>query len=138
MKITKQYLNGLTYTFLGCCINVHKELGPGLLENVYHQCLIEELKFEQINFSSEIDVSVKYRGKEIASKLRADLLIENCLVVELKSVKEIQPIFEAQLLTYIHLLKVPKGILVNFNSLNLFIEGQKTLVNDLFRELPEK
>lgn len=88
MEITKQYLNDLTYSFLGCCINVHKELGPGLLERVYHQCLIEELKYEEISSSSE--------------------------------------------------LKAPKGILVNFNCLNIFKEGQKTFVNDFFSELPAK
>lgn len=137
MKISKQYLNDLTYQLLGCCINIHKELGPGLLENVYHQCLIEELKYERISYLSELEVPIKYRGKKIETKLRADLLIEDCLVVELKSVKEIQPIFEAQLLTYMHLLKVPKGILVNFNCLNIFKEGQKTFVNDIFRELPK-
>lgn len=137
MKISKQYLNDLTYQLLGCCINIHKELGPGLLENVYHQCLIEELKYERISYLSELEVPIKYRGKKIETKLRADLLIEDCLVVELKSVKEIQPIFEAQLLTYMHLLKVPKGIIVNFNCLNIFKEGQKTFVNDIFRELPK-
>ena len=137
MKISKQYLNDLTYQLLGCCINVHKELGPGLLESVYHQCLIEELKYERISYASELEVPVKYRGKEINTKLRVNLLIENCLVVELKSVKEIQPIFKAQLLTYMHLLKVPKGIIVNFNCLNLFKEGQKTFVNTIFKELPE-
>lgn len=138
MEITKKYLNDLTYAFLGCCINVHKELGPGLLENVYHKCIIEELKYERISFISEIEVPIIYRGKEIEAKLKADLLIENCIVVELKSVKEVQPIFEAQLLTYMHLLKAPKGILVNFNCLNLFKEGQKTFVNDFFSELSEK
>ncbi|KGL62971.1 GxxExxY protein [Polaribacter sp. Hel1_85] len=136
IKITKQYLNDITYSFLGCCINVHKELGPGLLESVYHQCLIEELKYEGISFLSELEVPITYRSKKIEAKLRADLLIEDCLVVELKSVKEIQPIFEAQLLTYMHLLKARKGILVNFNCLNIFKEGQKTLINDFFRELP--
>jgi len=137
MRISKKYLSDLTYTLLGCCINVHKELGPGLLENVYHQCLIEELKYERISFKSELEVPVKYREKEIDTKLRVDLLIQNCLVVELKSVKEIQPIFEAQILTYMHLLKAPKGIIVNFNCLNLFKQGQKTFVNDIFRELSE-
>jgi GxxExxY protein len=138
MKITKQYLNDVTYKLLGCCINVHKELGPGLLESVYHQCLIEELKYEQISYESELEVPIKYRDKLVTTKLRSDLLIESCLVVELKSVKEIHPIFEAQLITYMHLLKVPKGILVNFNCVNIFKEGQKTFVNDLFRELPNK
>jgi len=137
MRISKKYLSDLTYTLLGCCINVHKELGPGLLENVYHQCLIEELKYERISFKSELEVPIKYREKEIDTKLRVNLLIQNCLVVELKSVKEIQPIFEAQILTYMHLLKAPKGIIVNFNCLNLFKQGQKTFVNDIFRELSE-
>ena len=137
MRISKKYLSDLTYTLLGCCINVHKELGPGLLENVYHQCLIEELKQERISFKSELEVPIKYREKEIDTKLRVDLLIQNCLVVDLKSVKEIQPIFEAQILTYMHLLKAPKGIIVNFNCLNLFKQGQKTFVNDIFRELSE-
>ncbi|WP_405568030.1 GxxExxY protein [Polaribacter sp. Asnod6-C07] len=136
MEITKKYLDDLTYTFLGCCINVHKELGPGLLESVYQQCIIEELKYNDISFSSELTIDLKYRGKEIDSKLRADLVIENCIVVELKSVKEFQPIFDAQLLTYMHLLKVPKGILINFNCLNIFKQGQKTFVNDIFYELP--
>ena len=137
MKITKKYLNDLTYKLIGCCINVHNELGPGLLESVYHQCLMEELKYERISYKLELEVPIKYRGKEIETRIRADLLIENCLVVELKSVKEIQPIFEAQLLTYMHLLKVPKGIIVNFNCLNIFKEGQKTFVNNIFRELQE-
>ena len=127
MELSKKYLDDITYKFLGCCINVHKELGPGLLENVYHQCLIEELKYEQISFSSELNVSVKYRTKIIDSKLRADLLIENCLVAELKSVKEIEQIHKAQILTYMHLLKLPKGIIVNFNCLNLFKQGQKNI-----------
>lgn len=99
--------------------------------------MIEELKYEKISFKSELEVPIRYREKEIDTKLRVDLLIQNCLVVELKSVKEIQPIFEAQILTYMHLLKAPKGIIVNFNCLNLFKQGQKTFVNDIFRELPE-
>lgn len=138
MNTSKKYLNDLTYKFLGCCINVHKELGPGLLESVYHQCLIEELKYEGISYQSELEIPINYRGKKIEAKLRADLFIENCLVIELKSVKEIQPIFEAQLLTYMHLLKAPKGIIVNFNCLNIFKEGQKTFVNDFFSELSEE
>ncbi len=136
MKISKQYLNDLTYAVLGCCINVHKELGAGLLESIYHQCLIEELKYENISFSSEMKVPILYKNIELDAKLRADLYIENCLVVELKAVDKIQPIFEAQLLTYMKLLRAPKGILVNFNCLNLFKEGQKTYVNKLFKSLP--
>ncbi|QTE22814.1 GxxExxY protein [Polaribacter cellanae] len=135
--ITKQYLDELTYAVIGCCINVHKELGPGLLENIYHQCLIEELKYERISYISEIIVPVSYRNIRIETNLRADLFIDNCLVLELKSTNEIKTIFEAQLLTYMKLLKAPKGILVNFNCLNIFKEGQKTFVNDIFNELPK-
>lgn len=117
---------------------MHNELGPGLLESIYHQCLIEELKYEEISFKSELEVPVKYRGKFIEAKLKADIFLEDCLVVELKSVQKFEPIFEAQILTYMNLLKAPKGILVNFNSLNIFREGQKTFVNNFFSELPEK
>lgn len=136
MNITRKYLDDLTYKVLGCCINVHKELGAGLLENVYHECLIEEFKYQNISFTSELTIPVSYRSINIETKLRADFLIENCLVIELKSVTEIKPIFEAQLLTYMKLLKAPKGILINFNVKNLMHEGQKTYVNDFFRNLP--
>lgn len=135
MKQTKKYIDDLTYKILGCCINVHKELGAGLLENVYHQCLIEELKFQKISFASELTIPVQYRNIEVNTKLRADLFIEKSLVIELKSVSEMKPIFEAQLLTYMKLLKAPKGILVNFNCKNLMHEGQKTYVNNFYRNL---
>lgn len=137
MEINKQYLNDLTYAFIGCCINVHEELGPGLLESVYHKCLMEELKYKGISFKSEISVPVKYRNLHIETDLKADLFIENCLVAELKAVESLKPIFQAQLLTYMNLLKAPKGILVNFNCKNVFREGQKTFVNDYFAELSD-
>lgn len=136
MTLTKKYLDELTYETIGCCIDVHKELGAGLLENIYHQCLIEELKHRNISFSTEHIIPVTYKNIILDTKLRADLLIENCLVIELKSVEKIKPIFEAQLLTYMKLLKAPKGILVNFNCRNIFNEGQKTFVNDFFNMLP--
>lgn len=76
-----------------------------------------------------------YREKELNVNFRCDLFVENCLVVELKSVTEMNPIFEAQLYTYMNLLKAPKGILINFNCSNIFKNGQKTFVNDYFRNL---
>jgi GxxExxY protein len=133
----KKYLNDLTYRVLGCCIAVHKELGPGLLESVYHKCLKHELHYNQIHFHSELAVRIDYKGLDVQADLRCDLLIENCLVLEIKSVEYVLPIHEAQLLTYMRLLKVPKGILVNFNTINIFKEGQKTFVNELFRNLPD-
>jgi GxxExxY protein len=127
----------LVYQVNGAAIEVHKNIGAGLLENVYHQCLKKELELRKINFSSELQIPLNYKGYELESKLRCDLLIENSLVVELKSVTEINPIFEAQLLTYINLLKVPIGLLINFNVKNIYYEGQKTMVNEYYRTLED-
>ena len=81
---------------------------------------------------------VHYKGIEIEAELRCDFLIENKIVVELKAVDAIAPVFEAQLLTYMKLLEKPKGILINFNCENLFEEGQRTYVNEYFRSLPDR
>ena len=133
--ITKKYLNELTFEIIGAAIEVHKIMGSGLLESVYHQCLEEELTHRKINFCTEMSIPVHYKGKDLNIDFRCDLFVENCIVVELKSVNELNPIFEAQLLTYMKLLKCPKGILLNFNCSNIFNEGQKTFVNEYFRNL---
>jgi GxxExxY protein len=137
MVITRSSLKDLVYQVNGAAIEVHKNIGAGLLENVYHQCLKKELELRKINFSSELQIPLNYKGYELESKLRCDLLIENSLVVELKSVTEINPIFEAQLLTYMNLLKVPIGLLINFNVKNIYYEGQKTMVNEYYRTLED-
>lgn len=137
MDLSKKYLDRLTYKVIGAAIEVHKALGPGLLESVYHKCLKKELELNGIRFQSELSVPVDYKGLEIDTELRCDLLIENTLAVELKSVDVMLPIHEAQILTYMRLLEVPKGILINFNSVNIFKEGQKTFVNELFRDLKD-
>lgn len=133
--ITKRYLNELTYEVIGAAIEVHKIMGPGLLESVYHHCLKEELKYRNINFLTELRIPVQYKDKELEIDFRCDLFVEKCLVVELKAVQEISAVFEAQLLNYMNLLKAPKGILLNFNCTNIFKEGQKTYVNEYFRLL---
>ena len=107
------------------------------MENVYHQCLKKELELRKINFSSELEIPLNYKGYQLESKLRCDLFIENSLVLELKSVSEISPIFEAQLLTYMNLLKAPIGLLINFNVKNIYYEGQKTMVNEYYRMLED-
>lgn len=134
---TQKYLDELTYNVIGACIEVHKIIGKGLLENIYHQCLKEELKHRKLNFHSEMKVPLIYKNKELNADLRCDLFVENCLVVELKTVSEISPIHEAQLLTYMKLSKAPKGIIINFNCHNIFKEGQKTFVNEYFKLLPK-
>ena len=134
-KVSQQYLNILTYEVIGASIEVHKIMGRGLLESVYHQCMIEELKHRKINFLTEMKIPVVYKSKELNIDFRRDLLVEDCLVVELKTVSEINSVFEEQLLTYMKLLKAPKGILLNFNCINIFKHGQNTFVNEYFKQL---
>ena len=136
MSYSKKYLDDLTYDIIGAAIEVHKHIGPGLLENVYHQCLAKEFDIREIGYSSEKLIEVKYKGIGIDTKLRYDFLVENAIIVELKSVSEFIPIFEAQLITYMKILDKPKGILINFNVNNIFDEGQKTIVSEMFWNLP--
>lgn len=136
--ITQKYLDDLTYEVIGSAIEVHKIIGRGLLESVYHQCLKEELSHRKINFFTEMKVPIIYKTKELVTDFRCDLFIENCLVVELKAVSEMSSMYEAQLLTYMKLLKAPKGIIINFNCFNIFNDGQKTFVNEYFKNLPER
>lgn len=132
MEITKTYLKDLVYQVNGAAIEVHKSLGPGLLEVVYHQCMLE---IRKISFQSECLIPIIYKEYKLDCKLKCDLVIENTLVVELKSVTEINPIFEGQILTYMNLLNAPIGLLINFNVKNIFYEGQKTYVNQFYNEL---
>jgi len=133
--MTKTYLNDLIYQVNGAAIEVHKTIGPGMLESIYHACLMHELTLNGIAFESELLIPIEYKGCRVKADLRCDLLIEGIIPVELKAVEKILPIHEAQLLTYMALLKAPKGLLLNFNCTNLFREGQKTLVNNLYRGL---
>ncbi len=136
MQITKQSLKELIYKINGAAIEVHRELGPGLLESIYHTCLIEELIARKIEFETEVKIPIRYKGKLTNQIMRCDLLIEKSLVVELKAVEYVHPVHHAQLLTYMKLLKLPMGLMLNFNCKNMFNEGQKTLVNELYRKLP--
>lgn len=135
--ITKKYLDELTYEIIGSAIEVHKAMGRGLLESVYHQCLKEEFLHRKINFSTEMRIPIEYKGKVLDMDFRCDFFVEQCIVVELKAVQELTGVFEAQLLTYMKLLKSPKGVLINFNCSNIFNEGQKTFVNEYFSALPK-
>ena len=136
-NITKNYLTDLTYQINGAAIEVHKFLGPGLLESVYHKCLKKELNLRGISFKSELLVPIIFKDLEIETDLRCDLFIENCIVLELKAIETILPIHHAQLMTYMKLLEAPKGILYNFHSVNLYKDGQKTFVNEYFRILED-
>ena len=137
MEITKTYLKDLVYRVTGAAIEVHKALGPGLLESVYHKCLKHELTLRGIKFKSEVIVPINFKGLQLDAKLRCDLFVEDILPVELKSTEGIHPLHEAQIITYTKLFKVPEGLLFNFNVIYLYKEGQRTYVNELFRDLPE-
>jgi GxxExxY protein len=135
--MTKDYLNDLSYKIIGCAIEVHKHLGPGLLESVYHECLKKELFLRNINFQSQLLVPIDYKGLILSTDYRLDFLIEDSIIVELKAIDGILPVHEAQLLTYMKLLNKPKGILINFNTVNIVSSGSKQMVNELFATLPQ-
>jgi GxxExxY protein len=87
--VTKKYLDELTYSIIGAAIEVHRAMGRGLLESVYHQCMVEEFRHRKINFSTEMKVPVEYKGKILDVDFRCDLFVEGCIVVELKAVQEL-------------------------------------------------
>lgn len=137
MILTKKYLSDLTYRIIGAAIEVHKRLGPGLLESVYHKCLEKEFELRGIKFVSEYKIPYLYKGFDLDIDFRCDFWVEDIFVVEIKSCEEIAPIHVAKLLNYMNLLQSPKGIMINFNVLNLYNDGQKTYVNDLYYNLPD-
>jgi GxxExxY protein len=105
----------LTQKIIGCAIEVHKTLGAGLLESVYRDCMIIEMRNAQLRFESERRVNLRYKGVRINSKLRLDLLVEEIVVVELKAIECIHPIHQSQVITYLKLSECPAGLLLNFN-----------------------
>lgn len=108
-------LKNLSHSVIGSCIDVHRALGPGLLESIYADMLCHDLELKGINFEKEAQVNVLYKGKSFTTKLRADLIVEKQLILELKSVQEMLPIFEAQIMTYMKLANIELGLLINFN-----------------------
>jgi len=135
--MTQKYLDGLTYQIIGAAIVVHKELGPGLLESVYEKCLIRILNEKGLQVSYQQKVPIVFHGIYLESDLRFDIMVENQIIIEIKAVDAVMPIHRAQLLTYLRLANKPKGILLNFNCVNMFKEGQKTFVTELYSKLPK-
>ncbi len=117
----------LTEKIIGLAINVHKELGPGLLENTYKQCLAYELQKANLNFQLEVNCPIIYKKIKISCGFRIDILVEDKIIIELKSVDKIIPIHEAQLLTYMKLLNKRVGLIINFNE-QLLRDGVKRMV----------
>ena len=105
----------LTQQIIGAAIEVHREIGPGLLESVYEACLAHELSLRRLPFESQMQVLVRYKGVQLSSDLRADFIVDGRVVVELKSVDEILPVHRAQIMTYMRLTECRVGLLINFN-----------------------
>ena len=117
----------LTGKVIGAAIEVHRHLGPALLESTYQQCLAHELVLRGINFTLETPLPVYYKGTNLDCGYRADVLVENCLVIELKAIEKIASIHEAQLLTYMKHAEAPVGLIINFNC-KLLKDGIKRFV----------
>jgi GxxExxY protein len=120
--------NELTYEIRGAIFDVYNELGPGLLESVYEEVLAFELNERGLEVARQVEVPVVYKGNELKTPLRLDMLVNNQVIVELKSVEEMKPVFAKQLLTYLKLMDKRVGLLVNFNTNNLR-ESIKRIIN---------
>ena len=118
----------LTERVIGAALEVHRELGPGLLESVYRHCLAEELLTGGLVVRREVPVPVRYKGTLVATALRIDLIVNNAVVVEVKAVAELSGVHRAQLLTYLRLANLRRGLLINFDVPNLR-RGIRRVVN---------
>ncbi len=119
MAMTDDQIEALTETIIGCAIEVHKTLGPGLLESVYRECLVLGLRGSRLGVEIERRLPFDYKGQRIRSKLIVDLLVEKCIIVELKAVECLHPVHKAQVITYLKLTGCPAGLLLNFNATTL-------------------
>ena len=121
-------IDELSYKVIGCAMEVHKTLGPGLFENIYEQALVHELTLNGIPVKKQVEIEINYKGTNLGNGLRLDVLVDNTLIVELKSVEELKPLHHKQLLTYLRLTDKRVGLLINFNTENLK-DGIKRIVN---------
>jgi len=135
--LTQKYINQISYKVVGCAIEVHKQLGPGLLESVYETCMIEELSSNGLKVLRQIAVPIKYKDKDLGSNLILDLLVEDLIIVELKAVELMIPVYKAQLLSYLKLTRKSKGLLINFHCENI-TQSLIPLVTEEFSKLPKE
>lgn len=117
----------LSEEIIGAAIEVHRDKGPGLIESIYEWCLTKELDLRSLTYVSQKPVTINYKGFIKQEDLRFDILVEECLLIEAKSVAKILPIHKAQLLSYMKLLNVPIGLLINFNEMRV-IDGVHRLI----------
>ena len=121
-------INQLSEKIIGCAIEVHRHLGPGLLESAYEECLCKELRLADIDCRNQVVLPVSYKGEELEIGYRLDILVENKIIVELKAVEKVLPIHKAQLLSYLKLSDLHLGLLINFN-VTMLKNGITRLVN---------
>ncbi len=107
-------VNSITEQIIGCSIEVHKQLGPGLLESIYEEALCCEFELQKLSYQRQFCIPIIYKGKKL-SDFRLDLIVEDKIIVELKAVNKIEPVFEAQLLSYLKMADKKIGLLINFN-----------------------
>lgn len=134
--MTKKEITQLSYQIIEYAIKVHKKLGPGLLEKIYEECLKYELEQNGYNVKQQVTIEVDYYDLKIENPLRLDLLVNDRIIVELKTVEKFHPIDVAKLMTYMKLLSKPQGLLINFNTTNI-TKSTKPLVNEYFFRLAD-
>lgn len=134
--MTKKQITQLSYEITGLAIKVHRTLGAGLLESIYEKCLVHELTRNGYDVVQQVKVPINYEEITIDADLRIDLLVNDCIIVELKAIEQLLPIHEAQLLTYMKILKKPQSLLINFFTNNT-TKSLKPFVNEYFRTLPD-
>lgn len=119
--------SGIVGEVIGGAIEVHRDKGPGLVESIYEKCLCHELHLRSLSTTFQQSVKITYKGIVFEETLKFDLLVADCLLLELKSVKEILPIHKAQLMSYMRLMDIPLGLLINFNETKL-VDGIHRLI----------
>ena len=127
--MTKGELNKLSKEILDASIEVHRIMGPGLLESVYEECLIEELKSRNIHATNQVELPLVYKGRKLKKEFRLDILVENEIILELKTVESLLPVHEAQIISYLKLADKQLGFLINFN-VSLIKFGFSRFVNN--------
>ncbi len=135
-QITKKLVTEISYQIINAAIAVHKELGPGLLESIYEKCLKHELIERGFLVDSQKKVPINYGKISLEADLRCDLIVNSLVVVEIKAVEVLNSVYEAQVLSYMKLLKLPQGLLINFFTQNI-VKSSKPFVNDIFQSLHE-
>jgi GxxExxY protein len=123
-------LNQVSHLVIGACMEVHRQLGAGLLESTYEECVCHELTLKGIGFERQKGLPVVYKGVKLDCGYRLDLVVEGCIILELKAVETILPVHEAQVLTYLKLSGLSLGLLINFN-VPVLKQGIRRLVNNL-------